>query len=276
MLSNVARYCVLAVLSRVNPGDVHIKHHWSGERMVLHSFKHRNYWFRGTQRERETMLAIMRLVAPGDVVYDVGGHIGYMTVLFSHLGAAVHVFEPGPNNVGYLRVNAGGRSGVVINESAVGSQVGRANLFIEELTGQNNSLAGDFQFRANLKNARGSAIKSYTRSVPVVTLDHYAHCHPAPTLVKIDIEGYEWEAILGARRVLEEHKPAVIVELTHNIGKINSFMSALGYTLCDERFGPLVEGPLLVEGVHRNVVYLHEERHARLLGGTSQPSAVTH
>jgi FkbM family methyltransferase len=274
MSLGLVRHVALFVLSRLNPGDVHIEHHWTGERLTLHSFRHRNYWFRGTRRERETMLAIMRLVAPGDVVYDVGGHIGYMTVLFAHLGASVHVFEPGPNNIEYLRANAGQMPGVVIVQCAVGSQVGRADLFVEDLTGQNNSLAGDFQFRANQKNARGVSANSYTTSVPVTTLDEYAAHHAVPTLVKLDIEGYEWEALSGALGVLRDHKPAVIAELTHNIRQFNAVMGELGYVLRDERFAPLKEGPLLVEGTHRNVVFLHPDRHARLLRGSGTMSRV--
>jgi predicted methyltransferase len=66
-----------------------------------HSFKHYTYWYDGERREQTTMELFAKLINPGDVVVEVGGHIGYIAVYFSHLvgkQGRVVVFEPGPNN----------------------------------------------------------------------------------------------------------------------------------------------------------------------------------
>jgi hypothetical protein len=50
--------------------------------------------------------------------------------------------------------------------------------------------------------------------VPVLSLDGYlAHAALRPNLVKIDVEGAEWEVLRGAQRMLLEARPIVLVEI---------------------------------------------------------------
>ena len=137
------RSMVIPLLARFNPGDVTIKHHWTGDPLRLHSFLHKGYWFHGRSREADTLELLSRLLGHGDRVVEVGAHIGYFTILFSRLvgpGGRVTVFEPGENNLTYLRVNTRALANVVIREEAVGSTVGTADFYLESISGQNNSL----------------------------------------------------------------------------------------------------------------------------------------
>src|SRR5690349_9209822 len=102
------RKIFIPLLKWLNLGDISIKHHYTGRKMVLDAFKHKGYWYHGKQRELHTISAIKNLLKPGDCVIKVGGHIGYMTVLFSNLVSnkgKIVVFEPGKNNLSYLRRN---------------------------------------------------------------------------------------------------------------------------------------------------------------------------
>jgi hypothetical protein len=57
------------------------------------------------------------------------------------------------------------------------------------------------------------------RSVECVTLDSYCDMHGiAPTLIKIDTEGFEGEVLRGARHILHERKPALLVEVSAGPG----------------------------------------------------------
>ena len=67
----------LRIFSRINPGYVTISHHWTGDRLRLHAFRHKGYWYHGFRRERATMLSLARLLGRGDVVIEAGGHIAY-------------------------------------------------------------------------------------------------------------------------------------------------------------------------------------------------------
>jgi hypothetical protein len=50
--------------------------------------------------------------------------------------------------------------------------------------------------------------------VEVTTIDAFCREHRiAPSLIKIDIEGYEFHALRGAREVLREYSPIIVAEL---------------------------------------------------------------
>jgi FkbM family methyltransferase len=59
-------------------------------------------------------------------------------------------------------------------------------------------------------SASGSAIDA----IPIVSIDEEVQALSiVPDLLKIDVEGYEYEVLAGARHLLREHKPAICLEL---------------------------------------------------------------
>jgi len=51
------------------------------------------------------------------------------------------------------------------------------------------------------------------------------------SVIKIDVEGMEYNVLLGAKKLIEKHKPAIIVEIfDENIVKINNLMLSYNYT----------------------------------------------
>ena len=102
------RRLAIRILNRVNPGDITIRHPYTKERFRLHSFRHKDYWYHGKSREEHSMHLFSELISPGDLVIDIGGHIGYISSYFAGLvgpKGQVIVFEPGSNNLPYLRKN---------------------------------------------------------------------------------------------------------------------------------------------------------------------------
>jgi len=259
------RRIVLPLLARLNPGDVTIRHHWTGDRIRLHSYRHKGYWFHGRRRERRTLELIAQMLQPGDTVLDVGGHIGYLALYFASLvpEGRVHVFEPGPNNLPYIRHNAGLRDNLVLNDKALGAEVGRATLFVEDLTGQNNSFIQDYElFQAN-RDAAFSNTSVAGVDVEVTTLDAYCGAQNlSPRFVKIDVEGFELQVLTGAAGLLRDARPMLMVELSHDTGEVMSLLHAAGYLPFDDGLQP-VEGR---EGMVTNTFWFHGEAHAELLG----------
>jgi hypothetical protein len=50
--------------------------------------------------------------------------------------------------------------------------------------------------------------------VPLTTIDTFCAEHAiAPTLIKVDIEGFEIHALRGARETMLRHRPIVVVEV---------------------------------------------------------------
>jgi hypothetical protein len=65
--------------------------------------------------------------------------------------------------------------------------------------------------------------------IDVVALDDLGI--PPPSVVKIDVEGFEIEVLKGMRRMLAEHRPIVICELHDTHVEFAAFMREAGYRL---------------------------------------------
>lgn len=147
--------------------------------------------------------ALWRLLEPGDVVYDVGGHRGFVALLAARRvgrSGCVFVFEPVEESRRAVEeaVEENGLGPVETFPAAVSDREGEAELFVREATTV-ASLLPDGDARR--------------RTVALLTLDAFAADHPPPDLVKIDVEGAEDRVLMGARRLLEGKRPHLVVEL---------------------------------------------------------------
>jgi len=263
--SRLLRRIALPMLERFNPGDVRIRHHYTRRALLLHSYRHKGYWFHGLRREQETMRFFQQVLRPGDTVVEVGGHIGYLTMWFAELvgkTGRVIVFEPGRNNLPYLRANVTGANHVEIVESAVSDTDGVASFFEEELTGQNNSLLGDYERFTKNRELAFSKQSYRERQVKTVRLDTVLRDRSIEAdLVKIDIEGAEYMALSGAAELLVEQRPMLMVEVTNRSAEVFSLLRRFGYQLFAPSGGPLPE-EVKFDG---NVCALHPEQHVERL-----------
>jgi FkbM family methyltransferase len=67
-------------------------------------------------------------------------------------------------------------------------------------------------------------------TVECVTLDSYCSRHRiAPTLIKIDTEGFECEVARGARRILHEYKPGLVVEVSAGLSEQHELWQMLAH-----------------------------------------------
>ena len=268
--TRMLRRLVLPIFERLNVGDIRIRHHYTGAPMRLHSFRHKAYWFRGKRRDAETMQLFARLLRPGMTALDVGGHVGYVAMYLAELVAPqgrVYVFEPGPNNLPYIRHNVGQSENIVLVEKGVGSRNEQKTFFVENITGQNNSFVEDFPGLERRKK-EVFASRSRVSKVPVelVTLDGFCQARALrPDFIKIDVEGFEGEVLRGAAALLEESRPAMVVEVQADHGPIFELMSDLGYLLLDVQTRGILPAPGAMRAFGEgNVLCLHREAHAAI------------
>lgn len=151
--SPILRKLILPILEKINLGSITIKHHFTKQPFYLHSFKHKGYWYHGKNREKDTIALFNKLISKNETVIEVGGHIGYFSLLFASLvgdKGKVIVFEPGTNNLPYTRKNLSQSKNIELIEQAVSDTNGILTFYIENLTGQNNTLVKDYDgFAAN-------------------------------------------------------------------------------------------------------------------------------
>jgi FkbM family methyltransferase len=164
------------------------------------------YWSGNYEADTQRILA--GLAVDGTVAWDVGAHIGFFSLLLAQRCQRVLAIEPSPDNARRLRTNVGlNEAPIDVIEAAVGREPGIARLTIAD-EGRKHSIA----------DRRSPGI-----AVPQITLDQLAEEHGFPSLIKIDIEGAELGALLGAADILarrttlliEVHSPHLIDEITH-------------------------------------------------------------
>ena len=210
-----------------------ISNPWTDKRIFLHSFKHKGYWYHGKRREFETMILFENYIKSGMRVAEVGGHIGYITQYFSKLVGSkgqVTVFEPGSNNLPYLERNISDFNNINLVQCAISDTQGMLDFYEDDLTGQNNSLVKDFEgFSRNNNNALGTA-KINTNRVQATTIDKQ-FIDKGIDFIKIDIEGAEWMALLGAKEVIKKYRPVLMVEIQANEFEIFNFFLNLNYKM---------------------------------------------
>jgi FkbM family methyltransferase len=228
---------IVLPLLRATARDVSMRNPWiPGARLLLNSYRHKGYWYHRRNRERRTMELFTKLVQPGFQVVEVGAHIGYVTQYLAFLvgqSGSVVAFEPGENNLRYTRWNVSeglagvGAGSVRLIEKAVGAETGSGTLYEEDLTGQNNSLV--VRFPGYLANSDAAFVPSkvHPRVVPVVSLD--VEEKGSIDFIKVDVEGFEHHVLQGARRILETHRPILMVEIQAHADEILHMMQLLGY-----------------------------------------------
>lgn len=154
----------------------------------------------GEPVEPQTLALFSRILEPGDVMIDVGSHVGLHALVSARLvGPAGRVLavEPQPYNCERIMTNAAanGFTNIHVVCAAAGAQAGVVTLRQQVVSDKARlSLAGD-----------GVNDTGLTFEVPMVSLDELARRHDFERvrLLKIDVEGFEPEVLRGARDLLD-------------------------------------------------------------------------
>jgi FkbM family methyltransferase len=168
------------------------------------------------EHDRDVQNAVLAVVRPGAVVYDIGAHVGVMT-----LGAALLVgdsgrvvaFDGDPENIARLR-DHGVRNGLGDRLRIVHAAVWSRSVIdgICFRRGATVRSQGGVEADGN-RPVLGSG---QVINVPAVRLDDFvAAGEPPPQLVKIDVEGGEYEVLRGGPELFANQRPLVIVEVHH-------------------------------------------------------------
>jgi len=163
-------------------------------------------------RYEPTVVSELLSAGPIDVAYDVGAHLGFMSLVLSKLvgkTGKIFAFEPIPENrVAIDRLIDMNRLHQVIQVSplALGESNGKKRMLLRECSSMH-------QFEEAYE---GKGRNTYlTEDVESCTLDSFIfeRGNPFPQLIKIDVEGAEVPVLKGALKTLELFKPTFVVEI---------------------------------------------------------------
>jgi FkbM family methyltransferase len=143
--------------------------------------------------------------SPGDVVLDVGAHVGSYTLRYSRMvgyEGRVLAFEPEPSNRRILRWNIrlNKAGNVIVHREALGNFHGKGRLKLSTYTGVHSLV-------------RTSAEIHQTGEILVQMIKMDELDMDRVNLIKIDVEGYELEVLKGGEKMIRRFKPNLQIEV---------------------------------------------------------------
>src|SRR5581483_216905 len=154
----------------------------------------------------EQMSFLLHYLRPGDTFIDVGANVGSYTILASAaVGASTIAFEPVKSEYEALIAN------VALNN-------------IEALVEIRKTAVGSYEGEVKFSRGGGPGSKIVADScdgivAPITTLDTAINNNNI-RLIKVDVEGHEYDVLKGAHRVLSGAEPLVLIVEMIGLGEL--------------------------------------------------------
>ena len=182
-----------------------------------------NEWLNGEPEHR----IIAKFCNPSKISIDVGVAKGYYLHIFERYSAQCVGFEPNP--IFYAEVHKRFPR-TRIENCALSSAPGQTKLRVPLVTGVPYSGFGTIEHENTLSGFESGALREFP--VEVKTLDSFNLDNIG--LIKIDVEGHEWDVLSGAAATIERSRPNFMIEIEErhkpgNLAKIGGFFAQKGY-----------------------------------------------
>ena len=175
----------------------------------------------GTDYQQATIDEAVQHAKGFNCAIDVGGNIGLHTVRFAQKFQQVHSFEPTAVNFECLQKNTESFDNVALHRCGLGDKETALSIKLP----QDSNNCGNFSlvdFDADTDTVE--------ESITVVTLDSL---NLAPDLIKIDVQGFDYNVLVGAADTIAQHRPVIIIESETKKSRntIGEFLTAHGYSV---------------------------------------------
>ncbi|AZM95052.1 FkbM family methyltransferase [Vreelandella venusta] len=153
------------------------------------------YWRPGRQRGLKQLYR--PFIQPGDIAFDIGAHLGDRSAAFHALGAQVVALEPQPALAKWFK-RLLNRPNITLLPLAAGPQPGYADIAISVSNPTLSTLATEWRHQVGERNPGFQHVQwEQQLSVEVITLDQLITTYGEPSFIKIDVEGFEAEVLMG-------------------------------------------------------------------------------
>ncbi len=181
------------------------------------------------------LFLVESLLSDGDTVVDAGANVGVYTKTLSHFVGSegvVHAFEPVPSTFRVLSHCAKilKWKNVILHNLALSDAEGAASMIIPDYEDR-----GPNFYMAKIGDLSGS---DRLIRVPKRRLDSVlAQRKTLVSFIKIDVEGHEWQTLQGAREIIRQDKPSLLIEISNdcqihermNTNDLLYYLKTIGY-----------------------------------------------
>jgi FkbM family methyltransferase len=196
------------------------------------------YLMQSKSHSSEIRLAkfLINCLSEGSCFLDIGAHYGYFTLLGSELvgkTGKVLSFEPSKKTFSVLKINTSKSENIQVFQNAVSDNIGTLTFY------EFPSKYSEYNTRDPLQFNKEKWFQKYKPnqvSIKSTTIDQIiAENDFVPNIIKIDVEGGEYEVISGGLNFFNQHRPMVVMEyiestrtnLSHK--KAVELMRSIGY-----------------------------------------------
>jgi FkbM family methyltransferase len=191
-------------------------------------------YFFGTYIYEKHEIDEWKKCVPGSgLILDIGSNFGFYSLVASRINKDVKIvaFEPNPSMFERINHNIAlnNFNNISVEQKGVSDRKGVLDFFISDDT--NTGMSG----LAKKSNSREETIQ-----VEVTDIDSFLseNRFPAVSLVKIDVEGNEFNVLKGMKNVLKSDRPVLFIELYndylqsfgHSVSEVIVFMRDMNYS----------------------------------------------
>jgi FkbM family methyltransferase len=143
---------------------------------------------------------LRKYIKKGDCILDIGANIGFYAKILSDLtgeNGIVHCFEPDKTNFGHLQNSCGKLQNVILNNKAAGPKTEKIKIYTsKELNVDHRTYKPD-EYESEIE-------------IEAVSMDEYMNGRKVD-FIKMDIQGFEMQAVQGMTKSLEENADLKLV-----------------------------------------------------------------
>lgn len=168
------------------------------------------------------------------VVFDIGANFGYLSLVWANSicknNGTIYSFEPNPSVYVCFRKS--------VSENHLETIIQHHNFAVGRESG-----TADFHFAETSSNINSDLNQSASNLIKIVSVDDFAEENKIERcdMIKIDVDGIEYDILNGAERTIDKFKPLLIIESNED-KKILDFVFSKNYSIFDMKLNKVNPG----------------------------------